>query len=413
MGRAIERLNALQVAKLSKPGYYPDGANLYLQVSATGSKSWIFRFTVAGKQREMGLGPLTAFTLAEARHRAQRQRQLLADGLDPLAIKRETQLQRRLTDASVITFDAAAAAYIKSHAPGWKNAKHADQWRNTLATYAAPVFGSLPVSAVNTAQVLRVLEPIWATKTETASRLRGRIEKVLDWAKVQGYRTGDNPAAWRGHLDKLLSAPKKTAKVEHHPAMPWRDIGAFMQALRAIPGAAALALEFIILNNCRTSEAIGATWAEFDLDAGLWTIPAGRMKAEREHVIPLSAAALAVLKKARAESSEECAFVFEGRKGGPLSNMACLALLKRMGYGDVTVHGFRSTFRDWAGETTAHPREVVEHAMAHQLPDKAEAAYARGSLLEKRRVLMSDWARYCATVRASGDVVAIRAKAAA
>lgn len=412
MGRAIERLNALQVAKLSKQGYYPDGANLYLQVSATGSKSWIFRFTVAGRQREMGLGPLNAFTLAEARQRAQIQRKLLADGLDPLAIKRETQLQRRLADASVITFDTACGAYIKSHAPGWKNAKHADQWRNTLSTYASPVIGSLPVSAVNTAQVLRVLEPIWQTKTETASRLRGRIEKVLDWAKVQGYRTGDNPAAWRGHLDKLLSTPRKISRVEHHPAMQRRDLGAFMQALRAKPGAAALALEFIILNNCRTSEALGATWGEFDLDAGLWTIPAGRMKAEREHVIPLSGAAMTVLEKARSESTAGV-FLFEGRNGAALSNMACLAVLKRMGHGDVTVHGFRSTFRDWAGETTAHPREVVEHAMAHQLPDKAEAAYARGSLLEKRRVLMSDWASYCATVRTAGDVVDIRAKAVA
>jgi integrase len=409
MGRAIERLNALQVAKARKPGYYPDGGNLYLQVSPSGSKSWVFRYTRAGKPREMGLGSLTAFPLAEARQRAQKQRQLLADGIDPLTVKRETELHRRMADASIITFDKAAETYIASHSAGWRNAKHAEQWQNTLATYVSPVFGGLPVAQVNQALVLRVLEPIWQTKTETASRLRGRIEKILDWAKARGYRTGDNPAAWRGRLDTQLPQPEKVKAVTHHPALPWQEIGAFMRDLQAMPGTSAQAVRFIILTACRTSEALNAQWTEFDLEAKLWTIPAERMKAAKEHLIPLSDAALKVLEQARAEC-EDSPYVFPGPKGRPLSNMAGLRLLQhRMGRPDLTVHGFRSTFRDWAGEATNHPREVIEHALAHRLKDKAEAAYQRGTLLEKRRALMADWAAYCATVRTGADVIPLRA----
>jgi integrase len=404
----VNRLTALQVQKLSKPGYHADGAGLHLCVKATGGKSWIFRYRFGGKEREMGLGPLHTVSLAEAREKALAQRKMLLEGVDPLAAKQASELQRKLAEASVITFDTAATSYIASHRAGWKNEKHAEQWTNTLTTYASPVFGSLPVADVTTALVLRVLQPIWTTKTETASRVRGRVEKVLDWCKTQGYRTGDNPAAWRGHLENLLSAPQKTKKVEHHPALPWREVGAFMQELRTMPGTAALATEFIILTNCRTSEAINATWAEFDLGEKRWTIPAERMKAAKEHVIPLSEPALAVLQRLKAEAKEG-EFVFPGgKKNTALSNMACLALLKRMGRGDLTVHGFRSSFRDWAGESTAHPREVIEHAMAHQLPDKAEAAYARGSLLERRRVLMADWAQYCAQPAATGVVVPLQ-----
>ena len=377
----INRLTALQVQKLSKPGYHADGAGLHLCVKATGGKSWIFRYRYGGKEREMGLGPLHTVSLAEAREKALAQRKMLLDGVDPLAAKHASEVQRKLAEASVITFDTAATSYIASHRAGWKNEKHAEQWTNTLTTYASPVFGSLPVADITTPLVLRVLEPIWTTKTETASRVRGRVEKILDWCKTQGYRTGDNPAAWRGHLENLLSAPQKTKKVEHHPALPWREIGAFMQALRTMPGAAALATEFIILTNCRTSEAIEARWAEIDMGEKRWTIPASRMKAAKEHTIPLSDAALAVLQRLKAETKEG-EFLFPGgKKNTPLSNMACLALLKRMGRSDLTVHGFRSSFRDWAGEATAHPREVIEHAMSHQLKDKAEAAYQRGSLL--------------------------------
>lgn len=404
----VNRLTALQVQKLSKPGYHADGAGLHLCVKATGGKSWIFRYRFGGKEREMGLGPLHTVSLAEAREKALAQRKLLLDGVDPLAAKQASEVQRKLAEASVITFDTAATSYIASHRAGWKNEKHAEQWQNTLATYASPVFGSLPVADVTTALVLRVLQPIWTTKTETASRVRGRVEKVLDWCKTQGYRTGDNPAAWRGHLENLLSSPKKTKKVEHHPALPWREVGAFMQELRTMHGTAALATEFIILTNCRTSEAINATWAEFDLGEKRWTIPAARMKAAKEHTIPLSDAALGVLQRLKAETKEG-EFVFPGgKKNTALSNMACLALLKRMGRGDLTVHGFRSSFRDWAGESTVHPREVIEHAMAHQLPDKAEAAYARGSLLERRRVLMADWANYCAKPAVPGVVVPLQ-----
>ena len=407
MAQGINRLTALQVTRLKKPGYHADGAGLYLSIKPSGAKSWIFRYRRDGREREMGLGSANTFTLAEARERALEQRKLLTDGLDPLDSKSAAKLARSMAEANVITFDAAAADYIESHQRGWKNEKHVDQWRNTLATYASPVFGKMPVADVTTELVMRVLKPIWADKTETASRLRGRIEKILDWSKVQGYRQGDNPAAWRGHLENLLSAPKKTKAVEHHPALPWREVGAFMQALRAMPGIAATALEFIILANCRTSEAIEATWSELDLDGKLWTIPAGRMKAKKEHVIPLSEPALAALGRAKAEAGEG-GFVFPGvKRTKPLSNMACLALLKRMGRADLTVHGFRSTFRDWAGESTTHPREVIEHAMAHQLADKAEAAYARGTLLERRRVLMADWAAYCARPAVSGNVVPI------
>lgn len=413
MGYGINRLTALQVARLKTPGYHADGGGLYLSIKPSGAKSWIFRYRYGGKEREMGLGSFNTFTLAEARERALIQRKMLADGSDPLGFKRAEQLARSMAAANIITFDQAAETYIASHRAGWKNEKHAEQWTNTLATYASPVFGSLPVGQITTALVMRVLEPIWKKKTETASRVRGRIEKVLDWCKVHGYREGDNPAAWRGHLDNLLSAPQKTKKVEHHPALPWREMGKFMAALRKMPGTSALVLEFIILTNCRTSEAIEATWQEIDLQGALWTIPEERMKAEKEHVIPLSDPALAVLRKAQVESNGG-AFVFSSAKPlKPLSNMACLQLLKRMDRGDLTVHGFRSSFRDWAGESTAHPREVIEHAMSHQLKDKAEAAYARGTLLERRRVLMADWAAHCAKPAEPAEVIPIRGQAAA
>ena len=412
MARQTERLDALQVKKLKEPGYYCDGAGLYLQVSKSGSKSWIMRYTLDGKPCEMGLGSFQTFTLAEARQRATAQRKLLADGIDPLAKKHSDLLVKRMADANIITFDKAAAAFIQANSPAWRNAKHGDQWRNTLATYASPVIGALPVSKIETAHVLRILSPIWATKTETATRVRGRIEKILDWAKVQGYRTGDNPAAWRGHLSEALPTPSKVADAGHHAALALAEIGAFMVALRAAQGAGARAMELIILTATRTSEVLNAKWAEFDLDAGLWVIPKERMKGFREHRVPLSAAALAVLDKAKAESIGG-EYVFTGRKQAALSNMACLATLKRMDRSDLTVHGFRSTFRDWVSESTSYPRDVAEMALAHAIEDKSEAAYRRGDLIEKRRALMADWAAHCAVVRVSADVVAIRAKVAA
>lgn len=411
MARKTNRLTAIEVGKLEKPGYYCDGAGLYLQISASGSKSWIMRYTLEGKPREMGLGAYVTFTLAEARQRATAQRKLLTDGIDPLATKHSDLLARRMADASMITFDKAAAAYIEANSPAWRNKKHGNQWRNSLATYASPVIGSLPVSTIATTHIMRILSPIWATKTETATRVRGRIEKVLDWAKVQGYRTGDNPAAWRGHLSEALPAPSKVAEAGHHAALPWLEIGAFMVALRAAQGAGARAMELIILTATRTSEVLNAKWTEFDLDAGLWVIPKERMKGFREHRVPLSAAALALLAKAKAESTGG-EFVFTGRKHGALSNMTCLQTLKRMGRSDLTVHGFRSTFRDWVSESTSYPRDVAEMALAHAIEDKSEAAYRRGDLIEKRRALMSDWADHCAVARVSGEIVGIRGKVA-
>lgn len=411
MGRMTERLSALQVAKLTKPGYYCDGAGLYLQVSKTGSKSWIFRYVLAGKPREMGLGSFATFTLAEARQRAGDRRKQLADGIDPIACKREVILKKRMADANIITFDKAAAAFIEANSPAWRNVKHGEQWRNTLATYASPVIGSLPVSEVSTALVLRILQPIWTEKTETATRVRGRIEKVLDWAKVQGYRAGDNPATWRGHLSEVLPKPSKVANTGNHAALPWVEIGAFMATLRAMPGAGALAMELIILTATRTSEVLNATWSEFDLEAGIWTISKERMKSFRGHRVPLSDAALAVLEKAKA-GRKDSDFIFPGKPGRALSNTVCLQTLKRMNRGDLTVHGFRSSFRDWCAESTSYPRDVAEMALAHAIEDKSEAAYRRGDLLEKRRALMADWAAFCGIASTSATVTPIRAKIA-
>lgn len=414
MARKTNRLTANKVTKLKQPGYYCDGGGLYLQVSKSGSKSWIMRYTMAGKPVEMGLGSYQTYTLAEARKRATAQRKLLTDGINPLETKRSDQLTRRMAEASIITFDKAATAYIDSNSPAWRNAKHGDQWRNTIATYASPVIGKLPVSKIDTPHVLRILAPIWLEKTETAVRLRGRIEKILDWAKAQGYRSGDNPAAWRGHLDAgLLPAPSKVADAGHHAALPWSEIGAFMVALRAMQGAGARAMEIIILTATRTSEVLNAKWSEIDLDAKLWTIPKERMKSFKEHRVPLSDAVMSVLMAVKAESGGG-EYVFAGRKANtPLTNMACLATLKRMGRTDITVHGFRSTFRDWVSETTSYPRDVAEMALAHTIEDKSEAAYRRGDLIEKRRALMADWAVHCGTVLVGADVVAIRSKVAA
>lgn len=279
--------------------------------------------------------------------------------------------------------------------------------KNTLATYASPLLGALPVAEIDTALVVKVLGPIWETRTETATRVRGRIEKVLDWATVSKYRQGENPARWRGHLDKLLANPSKVVKVAHHPALPWRDMGAFMAALRAQEGVAARALEFVILAAARSGEVRGATWEEIDLGAHLWIVPAERMKAKKEHRVPLSRSALALLKKLPREGN----LVFPGaREGKALSDMSLTAVLRRMQRTGITVHGFRSTFRDWCAESTGFPREVCEHALAHSLPDKVEAAYRRGDLLDKRILLMQAWADYCARPATAAKVTPIRSK---
>jgi integrase len=306
------------------------------------------------------------------------------DGIDPIEARRAQREQKSLDAAKSMTFDACAAAYIDAHKAGWRNEKHFDQWSNTLNTYAGPVFGSLPVQAVDVGLVMKALEPIWQTKSETASRVRGRIESVLDWATVRGYRKGDNPARWRGHLDKLLPPRSKVRKVEHHPARPHDELANFVAMLRRQEGIASRALEFLILTATRTGEVIGARWDEIDLGEKVWVVPAARMKAGREHRVPLSAAAVAILEQM--QEVREGDFVFPGgKRGKPLSNMAMLAVLKRIDRGDLTNHGFRSSFRDWAAERTNFPREVAEMALAHTVGDKVEAAYRRGDLFQKRR----------------------------
>jgi integrase len=398
MARSIHRLSARTVASLSDSGYYADGGGLYLQVGATGTKSWIFRFTIGGRAREMGLGSLLSVSLATARSKAQECRALLQDGVDPIEARQTQRAASRLAAAPSQSFGACAAAYIEAHRSGWRNTKHADQWRNTLKTYADPVLGERSVQSIDTALIMKVLEPIWQSKTETASRVHGRIEAVLDWATVRGFRQGENPARWRGHLDHLLPERAKVQRVVHHPALPYDQMPDFMAALRAQGGVGARGLEFQILTAARTGEVIGARWDEFDEGKKLWTVPAARMKAGREHRVALSASAIAILTAQRAGSQSE--FVFPGlRPGRPLSNMAFLQLLRRVQRTDLTAHGFRSTFRDWAAERTAYAREVVEMALAHTISDKVEAAYRRGDLFEKRCQLMEDWARHCGMPR--------------
>jgi len=411
MGRTIEKLTALAVNRAKEPGYYGDGGGLYLQVSKTGTKSWIFRYVRAGKERQMGLGPLHTVSLAQAREHARKCRSMLLAGADPLESRRAQQLEDTLERAKTITFDYCAKAYIDAHRGSWKNAKHAAQWESTMATYASPIIGKLPVASIDTALVVKVLQPIWEEKTETATRVRSRIENILDWATVSHFRTGDNPARWRGHLDNLLADPGRVARVSHHAALPWQEIGSFMVDLRQREGTAARAVEFAILTAARSGEVRGAHWSEIDLDAAVWTVPAERMKAGREHRVPLSTAALALL-KAMPDVGDH---VFPGQRGdAPLSDMSLTAVLRRMGRDDITVHGFRSTFRDWCAESVANsfPREVCEHALAHSLPDKVEAAYRRGDLIEKRKVLMQVWSDFCAKPTESASAAPIRRDAA-
>lgn len=385
-GRAINRLTARRVAILEAPGYYADGAGLYLRIGPSGTKSWVFRFRRHGKLREMGLGALHAVGLAGARESAAACREALAKGQDPI----ETRRAARAASECVPVFKDAATAYIDAHREGWKNGKHVDQWTNTLATYAEPVIGKLVVDAIGTEDVLRVLRPIWQAKTETATRVRQRIEAVLDAEFARLRIDRPNPARWRGHLDKLLAKPRKVKEVEHFPALPYAELPRFMVKLRDEYGMAARALEFLILTACRSNEVRSAVRSEIHGD--VWTIPKERMKGGVAHAVPLSEAARAVLSQCPARG-----FLFPYEfTGEPLSENAMRALLRRMGYGHITAHGFRSTFKDWAGEETDTPNEISEMALAHTIPNKAEAAYRRGKLFKKRVVLMDAWAAYAA-----------------
>jgi len=415
MARQIERLTALKVeAKELAPGMYPDGGGLYLRVTSEGTRNWVLRYMLDSRPRWMGLGPLALYSLAQARARALDARRKRHDGIDPIEARRAERTRQRLDAAKAITFKQCAETYIASHSAGWRNEKHRYQWKATLKDYAYPAIGDLPVQAADTALVLKVLEPIWTAKAETAGRVRQRIESVLDWAKVRGYRDGENPARWRGHLDKLLPARSRVREVEHLAALPYAKMPDFLTTLRAREAIAARALEFLILTAARTGEVIGARWNEIDLLDKLWTIPASRMKAHREHRVPLSPRALAILEEIQAacQGVASDGFVFLGPKPGtPLSNMALLMLLRRMELDELTVHGFRSTFRDWAAERTNYPNHVVEMALAHAVADKVEAAYRRGDLFEKRRRLMQQWATFCTATPAAerqGNITRLR-----
>lgn len=399
------KLSALAIKRLG-PGRYGDGGGLWLQVRNEKHRSWLFRYTPhTGQDRWMGLGSAFDVSLADAREAARVYRNAVREGRDPIDERRQAKHARR-SAAQAVTFAGAADRYLAAHSATWRNEKHRWQWRQTLDV-ACRQIGSRPVQDVTTHDVMQVLEPIWHDKPETASRLRGRIESVIDYAAAHGWRSGDNPARWRGHLAKLLPAPNRIARVQHHPALPWREIGTFMDELRHQEGVSALALRFTILTAARTGEAIGARWREIDFRT--WAVPGDRMKAGKEHRVPLSEPVMDLLEQTAVFGTNPDAFVFPGKTPGmPLSNMAMTMLLRRMGRPDLTVHGFRSTFRDWCAEATNYPREVAEAALAHVITNQVEAAYRRSDLFEKRRRLMDDWAAFCSRPAIAGEVVPLR-----
>jgi integrase len=404
MPRSTNRLTAVSIRNASKRGLHADGNGLYLQIAKGGAKSWIFSYVRNGERRNLGLGGVAAVTLAKAREKAAAMRALLADGRDPLS---ELRAERQAA-AGVKTFRQCAEEYIRAHEPGWRNPKHRQQWTNTLQTYAYPVIGDLPVNQVDDGHVLKILKPIWLTKTETAKRLQGRLENILDYAKATKERAGENPARWRAHLDQMLVRPSKVQRVRHHPALPYAELPAFWAELRQEEGIGAQALQFTILTACRTGEVIMARLSE--IDGEVWIIPGERTKSGREHRVPLVPAARAVLAGIKPVDAQPGDWIFPGDKPGrPLSDAAMSALLERMERTDITVHGFRSTFRDWVEEETNFPTRLAEAALAHKLKDETEGAYQRGDLLRKRRRLMEAWARYATQpAKKAGEVVAIR-----
>ena len=409
---AVRELSAAFL-RTAGPGRYCDGDGLYLLVKKTGKKFWVFRYKVNGsKLREAGLGRAgegrNCVRLAEARDKASELFRQVKAGIDPLTARDALLAASKAAEQNAaikgISFSEAARRYIDAHAASWRNAKHAGQWTATIETYATPQFGEIAVSEISTAHVLAAIEPIWTTKSETASRLRGRIESILDFAKARGWRSGENPAAWKGHLALTLPARSKVSKVKHHAALSWMETGKFMMELQVQKGVGARALRFAIFTAARSGEVRGARWQEIDPVGAIWTIPAERMKAGREHRVPLSEQALAVLAEMSAArtNNDPGALVFPGQtQDRPLSDMSLTAVLRRMGRGDLTAHGFRSTFKDWAAESTAYPAELSEMALAHSIGSKVEAAYRRGDLFEKRRRLMADWCQFCSTPHAT------------
>jgi integrase len=410
MAQTVGRLTALKVQR-AKQGLHHDGYGLYLQVTKGGA-SWIYRYMLNGRAREMGLGPLHTITLAEARERATQARKLRLDGVDPIERRRSERAAQRVAGATAMSFRQCGDAFIASHEDGWGSAVHRRQWTNSLAQHVHPVIGHLPVHAIDTGLVMKVVEPLWRSIPETAYRIRGRIEAILDWARVRNHRTGENPARWKGHLDHLLPSRGKVHRRKHLAALPYIELSGFMVALSEQEGIAARALEFTILTATRVGETRFARWSEFDLLDKTWIVPASRMKSGREHRVPLSARVLAILEGMQVHRHADGGFVFPGGKvGRPLADTVLLRLLQRMGRGDLTVHGFRSSFRDWAAERTNFPSEVAEMALAHVVGSKVEAAYRRGDLFDKRRKLMEAWASYCAQPAAADrrKVVSLRA----
>lgn len=407
MPKIVPELPAAKVHRLRKRGLHPVGGvpGLALRVKETGARSWVLRVMAGGRRREYGLGGFPAVTLEQARERARDAAELLRQGVDPAEHRRAASDRLRSAEAKRVTFKSAAEQFIERKRQEFRNEKHGAQWESTLETYAYPVIGSLPVDQVELGHVKKILDPIWMEKTETATRLRGRIESVLAYATASGYREGDNPARWRGNLDAVMPKPRKISKVQHHRALPIDELPAFMVKLAEREGTAARALEFVILTAARSGEVRGATWDEIDLEAETWTVPGDRMKAGKEHVVPLSDPAVRLLKRLpRMKGSN---YVFAAPRGGPLSDMSISAVCRRMEV-DAVPHGFRSTFRDWCAERTNYPREVAEKALAHVIPNAVEAAYRRGDLIEKRRRLMREWARFCLTPTKPGKVVPIR-----
>ncbi|MDP3229339.1 MAG: tyrosine-type recombinase/integrase [Acidovorax sp.] len=389
-------MTSLEVSRLRVEGSHAVGgvSGLYLRVEG-GSRTWVLRYVHMRQRRRMGLGSYPGVTLASAREAARAALGQRDAGTDPIKLRQDEREAARLAAAQRLEFDKAADAFITEHESTWRNAKHAQQWRNTLTTYASPHFGRLSVSEIDQSHVLRALSPIWKTKTETATRLRGRIEQVLDWATAHGHRIGPNPARWRGQLEHILANPEKVAPVKHRAAVPVVDLPAAYQQIAAVDGQSARALCFLILTAVRSGEVRGMVWGEVDLDAALWVIPGERMKANKEHRVPLSRQAVALLRTQEAAREELVEHVFPSNRKGPLSDMAFTALMRRHKLAAVP-HGFRSTFRDWAGETTQHPRDAVELCLAHTIDTKTEAAYRRADMLDKRMVIMQEWADYAA-----------------
>jgi integrase len=395
-------LTVKRIAILTKPGRYrdPESRGLYLQVGKGGTKSWLLRYELGGRER------LGDFTLKEARERAREKRQLLADGIDPIEKKRIEKAAKALEDARALTFEEAARQYYAAHEASWSNRKHRQQFLNTMRDYVFPKIGKLSVAAIDTGLVLKAVEGLWQEKAATANKVRGRIERVLDWATVRGYRTGDNPARWRGHLDQVLPAASAVSRPEHHRALPYAELSAFVAELRGCEGVAARALEFTILTAARTGETVGATWDEIDIKACKWVIPAERMKNGRGHTVPLSDRVVELLEALPTEQGNP--HVFIGTKpSARISHAAMLRALRRL-RADIDVHGFRAVFSTWAHECSAFPNHVIEQALAHTVGNAVERAYRRGDLFEKRRRLMTDWAKYCYSPPAQGKVVPIR-----